>query len=126
MRKFRIFIFLLLCFLFIPLVIACKRNDDKSIKSGETSQLDEKHTIEFHRCSENSIISVISNKPNSYFDGYNRTISAKFDNFDDFDYFLLCSDEYNILPLVEERTDLREIPLPPESTVRLFRKVEGD
>jgi len=46
--------------------------------------------------------------------------------FSDFDFLLVCKDEDQILPYVEERTDLREIPLPPESTVRLFRKLEED
>ena len=46
--------------------------------------------------------------------------------FSDFDFFMVQKDEDRILPQVEERTDLREIPLPPESTVRLFRKIEED
>ena len=66
-----------------------------------------------------------------YYSGMKRAVPIEtpqpdYRTFDDFDYFLLCTDEYNILPIVEERTDLQEIPLPPESTVRLFRKVEGD
>ena len=44
--------------------------------------------------------------------------------FSDFEFFMVRKDEDQILPYVEERTDLREIPLPPESTVRLFRKLE--
>ena len=44
--------------------------------------------------------------------------------FSDFDFFLVRKDEDTILANVEERSDLREIPLPPESTVRLFRKLE--
>ena len=44
--------------------------------------------------------------------------------FSDFDFFLVRNDEDTILANVEERSDLREIPLPPESTVRLFRKLE--
>ena len=46
--------------------------------------------------------------------------------FSDFDFFMVQKDEDRILPHVEQRTDLREIPLPPESTVRLFRKIEED
>ncbi len=46
--------------------------------------------------------------------------------FADFDYFLVRKDEDDILPVVEARTDLREIPLPPESTVRLFRIIKED
>ena len=44
--------------------------------------------------------------------------------FSDFDFFLVRKDEDTILANVEDRSDLREIPLPPESTVRLFRKLE--
>ena len=44
--------------------------------------------------------------------------------FSDFDFLLALKDEDQILPQVEARADLREIPLPPESTVRLFRKLE--
>ena len=44
--------------------------------------------------------------------------------FSDFDFFLVRKDEDTILANVESRTDLREIPLPLESTVRLFRKLE--
>ena len=47
-------------------------------------------------------------------------------SFSDFDYFLVRKDEEDILSAVEARADLREIPLPPESTVRLFRKAEEE
>ena len=46
--------------------------------------------------------------------------------FSDFEFFLVRKDEERILPVVEARADLREIPLSPESTVRLFRKAEED
>ncbi|MBR3506774.1 MAG: glycosyltransferase family 39 protein [Lentisphaeria bacterium] len=66
-----------------------------------------------------------------YYSGAKRAIPIETAQLDcrtgtDFDYFLVCKDEDDILPVVESRTDLREIPLPPESTVRLFRKLKED
>ena len=64
-----------------------------------------------------------------YYSGVERAIPIETPQpdcrtFSDFDFFLVRKDEDTILANVEERSDLREIPLPPESTVRLFRKLE--
>ncbi len=66
-----------------------------------------------------------------YYTGMKRALPIEtpqpdYRTFDGFDYFLVCKDEDAILPVVEERADLQEIPLPPESTVRLFRKIEEE
>ncbi len=64
-----------------------------------------------------------------YYTGMKRaqpieTPEPDYRTFSDFDFILVCKDEDEILPDVEIRDDLQEIPLPPESTVRLFRKTK--
>ena len=65
-----------------------------------------------------------------YYSGMKRAVPIETPTdtrtFADFDYFLVRKDENDILSNVEVRGDLREIPLPPESTVRLFRKIEEE
>ncbi len=66
-----------------------------------------------------------------YYSGMKRAIPIETPppdcrTFADFDFFLVRKDEDEILPVIEARTDLREMPLPLESTVRLFRKVEEE
>ncbi len=66
-----------------------------------------------------------------YYSGMKRAVPIEiprpdYRTFSDFDYFLVRKDEDDILSVVEERTELKEVPLPPESTVRLFHKVEEE
>lgn len=46
--------------------------------------------------------------------------------FSDFDFALFCKDEDNVLPVIEQRDDLQEIPLSPDSSVKLFRKLNKE
>lgn len=46
--------------------------------------------------------------------------------FSDFDFALFRKDEDNVLPVIEPRDDLQEIPLSPDSSVRLFRKLNKE
>ena len=66
-----------------------------------------------------------------YYSGVKRAVPIEtpqpdIRTFSDFDFLMVCKDEDQLLPHVEERVDLQEIPLPAESTVRLFRKIKED
>ena len=65
-----------------------------------------------------------------YYSGMKRAVPVEarvdYTTFGDFDFVLVRKDEEDMLPIMERRDDVREIPLPPESTLRLFRKLNKE
>ena len=65
-----------------------------------------------------------------YYSGMKRAVPVEkrvdYSTFGDFDFALVRKDEEDMQPIMERRDDVREIPLPPESSLRLFRKLNKE
>jgi len=65
-----------------------------------------------------------------YYSGMKRAVPVEkrvnYSTFGDFDFALVRKDEEDMQSIMERRDDVREIPLPPEGTLRLFRKLNKE
>ena len=63
-----------------------------------------------------------------YYSGMHRAVQIEtplpdLTLYKDFDY-LVCDNEYEQLSTIKKRKDLKEITLPPKSTVKLFKRIQ--
>lgn len=65
-----------------------------------------------------------------YYTGMKRAVpietTVDYSIFGDFDFCLVRKDEDDLSAIMDQRSDVREIPLPPDSSVRLFRELDKE